>query len=214
MGAELNVEQAIGRDRIRKALSRYENKPGDSHAVGLVREVSSDGSYEVLLPGDVQETRCAAFCKAEVGDVVKVLLNSSGRCDALARLGGDLGKFDSLTVDGSEMVDHVVAQGTSGEWQYWKFASGLAVCHWEPADPPITKIATAAGSLYKSGYYDTSLPFTVYGGDAFGGFRGYAYDLRTYMRTDGSGVRIEAYNPTSVSSTSAVVRMTVVGRWK
>lgn len=91
LGQKGSVEQAIGRDRIRNALKRYENKPSDSHEHGVVRSVNSDGSYEVLLPGDVATTRCANFCTAAVGDVVKVVINANGRCDAIGRLGGDLG---------------------------------------------------------------------------------------------------------------------------
>lgn len=103
-----SVEQAIGRDRVRKAFKRYENRPSDRHTSGLVREVNSDGSFEVLLPNAVQTTRCSCFCSASVGDVVEVVMKADGKCDAIGRLGGEPGRFetvevsDALTVDGME----------------------------------------------------------------------------------------------------------------
>lgn len=84
-----SVEQAIGRDRVRKALKRYENRPSDRHTSGLVREVNADGSFEVLLPNAVQTTRCSCFCSASVGDVVEVVMKADGKCDAIGRLGGE-----------------------------------------------------------------------------------------------------------------------------
>lgn len=84
-----NVEQAIGRDRIRKALKRYENRPADEHRYGIVRSVNEDGSYEVLLDGDVQTSRCAQYGTALVGDRVLAVTKKDGRNDLIGRLGGE-----------------------------------------------------------------------------------------------------------------------------
>lgn len=84
-----NVEQAIGRDRIRKALKRYENRPADEHRYGIVRSVNDDGSYEVLLDGDVQTSRCAQYGTALVGDRVLAVTKKDGRNDLIGRLGGE-----------------------------------------------------------------------------------------------------------------------------
>lgn len=81
----------VSRDRVRKALSRYENAPADRHAYGIVRAVNADGSYQVALDGSVEQTRCAAFCSAAAGDRVAVIVRSDGRCDAIGRLGGEIG---------------------------------------------------------------------------------------------------------------------------
>lgn len=86
-----NVEQAIGRDRIRKALKRYENRPADEHRYGIVRSVNDDGSYEVLLDGDVQTSRCAQYGTALVGDRVLAVTKKDGRNDLIGRLGGEIG---------------------------------------------------------------------------------------------------------------------------
>lgn len=85
------VEQAIGRGRVRKALKRYEPKPTDRHAQGLVRAIHDDGAFEVLLPGAVETTRCGNYCSAMVGDIVAVVIRSDGSCAAIGRLGGDIG---------------------------------------------------------------------------------------------------------------------------
>lgn len=84
-----NVEQAIGRDRIRKALKRYENRPADEHRYGIVRSVNDDGSYEVMLDGDVQTSRCAQYGTALVGDRVLAVTKKDGRNDLIGRLGGE-----------------------------------------------------------------------------------------------------------------------------
>lgn len=83
------VEQAIGRDRVRKALKRYEPKPTDRHAQGIVRAIHDDGAFEVLLPGAVETTRCGNYCSAMVGDIVAVVIRADGSCAAIGRLGGE-----------------------------------------------------------------------------------------------------------------------------
>ena len=155
-----NVEQAIGRDRIRKALKRYENRPADEHRYGIVRSVNDDGSYEVLLDGDVQTSRCAQYGTALVGDRVLAVTKKDGRNDLIGRLGGETiaptiaERFEKLE------VDYIVAHGTSGIWTWRKWASGVAECWGE-----VSKLQTlnnAWGNLYTagSGYFTRqSYPF-------------------------------------------------------
>ena len=123
-----NVEQAIGRDRIRKALKRYENRPADEHRYGIVRSVNEDGSYEVLLDGDVQTSRCAQYGTALVGDRVLAVTKKDGINDLLGRLGGE--PVDPTIEERFEKLESeaVVASGTSGVWEYIKFENGLAIC--------------------------------------------------------------------------------------
>lgn len=110
-----SVEMAIGRDRVRKALGRYENKQCDRHVSGLVREVDDDGSYEVLLPGSTQTTKCAAYCSAKVGDVVLVVIRADRSCAAVGRLGG-----------GSNVEP--IVWGRSNGWYWEKWPNGRAIC--------------------------------------------------------------------------------------
>lgn len=115
----VDVENAITRDRIRAALKRYENKPGDSFENGTVRTVNSDGSYEVLLDGDVQARTCSAYATAGVGDRVLVCIMANGRCVAIARLEGAEAEFKkpakipnlhiTSTTDASGTADNDVA---------------------------------------------------------------------------------------------------------
>lgn len=104
-----SVEQAIGRDRIRKAFKRYENNPADKHDRGIVRAVNSDGSYEVLIDGDVQTARCAPYAKAMVGDRVIVVTTKDGENVLLGRLGGEIG--GGGTIDGIVFTPHVSSDG-------------------------------------------------------------------------------------------------------
>lgn len=96
-----DVENAITRDRLRSALSRYENRPADEHSAGTVKAVNADGSYEVLLDGDVQPRTCSAGCTAGVGDRVLVCIMANGRCVAVSRLEGEIAEIKkNLSVQG------------------------------------------------------------------------------------------------------------------
>ena len=113
-----SVEQAIGRDRIRKAFKRYENNPADEHDRGIVRAVNSDGSYEVLLDGDVQTARCAPYAKAMVGDRVIVVTTKDGENVLLGRLGGETETIMPTIDERFEALEPVVlydnSAGTTG----------------------------------------------------------------------------------------------------
>ena len=127
-----NVEQAIGRDRIRKALKRYENRPADEHRYGIVRSVNEDGSYEVLLDGDVQTSRCAKYGTALVGDRVLAVTKKDGRNDLIGRLGGEIGGGGGGSSEGDSWcvnpADYVAEWGNTGIWSWCKWASGKAEC--------------------------------------------------------------------------------------
>lgn len=105
-----SVEQAIGRDRVRKALERYENKAQPWNTAGQVRAVNSDGSFEVLLPGDVQPVRCGNYCSANVGDVVAVVRRTDGKCDAIGRLGGEIGGGGSTVVTYDDVSNYIAGR--------------------------------------------------------------------------------------------------------
>lgn len=104
------VEQAIGRDRVRKALKKYEPKPTDRHTQGIVRSVHGDGAFEVLLPGAVETTRCGNYCSAAEGDIVAVVIRADGSCAAIGRLGG------------------AYAFGWTEGWYWERHPSGRALC--------------------------------------------------------------------------------------
>lgn len=106
----VNVEQAIGRDRIRSALKRYENKPVDEHRYGLVRSVNADGSYEVLLDGDVQTSRCAQFDTALVGDRVLAVTKKDGTNDLLGRLGGPIGGGGTIVTQYDDVSNYIAGR--------------------------------------------------------------------------------------------------------
>ena len=212
-----SVEQAIGRDRIRNALKRYENNPADEHDRGIVRAVNSDGSYEVLLDGDVQTARCAPYAKAMVGDRVIVVTTKDGENVLLGRLGGETiaptieERFEALE------VDYIVAEGTSGFWTWEKWASGKAKCWGLYTGTETYYAGPYAGWFY--GYYGTvSLPFTFVG-DPIG----------QYSVSVGAGFSVPAMSiyktstPTTVAwyalandypTCDVKVDLMIEGRWK
>lgn len=92
--------------------------PRDGHAYGSVRAVNEDGSYMVQLNASNTLTRCAPFCTAMVGDRVKVVINANGKCDAIGRLGGEIGggggdSFDNLTVENNLSIHGAIQMDTS-----------------------------------------------------------------------------------------------------
>lgn len=119
-----SVEQAIGRDRIRKAFKRYENNPVDVHDRGIVRAFNADGSYEVLLDGDAQTARCAPYAKAMVGDRVIVVTMKDGENVLLGRLGGEI-ESDSTEAPGPAVL-YSNASGTNGSVKLSQSAANYA----------------------------------------------------------------------------------------
>ena len=119
--------------------------------------------------------------------------------DALANLG---------------IADHIEAKGASGDWTYWKFNSGLAICKYAPSSAVITESKTKiSDALYRSDNYDAALPFTVKNASAFGSFGGYQYELRTYILASGTTLRMAAYTNSS-GTIAAYPRAVVIGSWK
>lgn len=123
-----------------------EAKPQDSHTYGLVRAINEDSSYQVQLNKSSTLTRCANFCTANVGDLVKVVINANGKCDAIGRLGGEIG-------GGGAGVDWVEDFGEDGIWTWVKYASGRAECWGEWIGSYESQIAADG-----YGYVDVPLP--------------------------------------------------------
>jgi hypothetical protein len=202
-----NVEQAIGRDRIRKALKRYENRPADEHRYGIVRAVNEDGSYEVLLDGDVQTSRCAQYGTALVGDRVLAVTKKDGRNDLLGRLGGD------------PFADYVVAHGVSGNWQYVKYASGLAELWIRHEFTSAINTPFMENGAYKSATQTIALPFALKSTNspvisAISGGTWSAISTYAYL-SDVSNVKIYALSDISIAAEKEIVASAYIsGRWK
>lgn len=60
-------------------------RPPDYHVRGKVMAVK-DGAYQVRLSAAENLTACSRYCDAKVGDTVLVLVMSSGKCAAIAKL--------------------------------------------------------------------------------------------------------------------------------
>lgn len=65
-----------------------EGRKQDEHVFGIVREVNSDGSYQVQLNASSVTARATACCEAQVGSRVLVLIMRNGRCVATAKVVG------------------------------------------------------------------------------------------------------------------------------
>lgn len=85
----------------------------DTHAWGRVKSINADGSYEVRLNSSSVTTRCTKGCTANAGDWVLVLIKANGKCDAIARRGGDAigndGQGDYLAGEGIRIENLVIS---------------------------------------------------------------------------------------------------------
>ena len=159
-----NVEQAIGRDRIRKALKRYENRPADEHRYGIVRSVNEDGSYEVLLDGDVQTSRCAQYGTALVGDRVLAVTKKDGRNDLLGRLGGTaVGHFENVTVENELSVSGHIRAGNNIHMENNKYLHGKSADG--SSNLVMAGINTSNQMLFGFGSYNNSVGSAYYDGN-------------------------------------------------
>ena len=77
---------------------------------GNVRSVNDDGSYMVQLNASGTLTRCAPCCTAMVGDRVLVLIKPNGKCDAIGRLGGDLGGGGEIVTTVNDASNYVAGR--------------------------------------------------------------------------------------------------------
>lgn len=213
-----NVEQAIGRDRIRKALKRYENRPADEHRYGIVRSVNEDGSYEVLLDGDVQTSRCAQYGTALVGDRVLAVTKKDGRNDLIGRLGGE--PVDPTIEERFEKLEgsYIVAEGMSDIWTWRKWSSGLAEC-WG------TKTVTTGGFSAWGGMYigwtgsgAVALPFEFAEVPTFEcsatSDTTSSLGVVAYGGTNKATPSLEVFRPNDPGAINVKYQFTVKGRWK
>ena len=71
-------------DLVARAFGLTEKPKQDTHVIGTVRSVNSDGSYQVALNTSSITTKCMPFCDAKAGDRVLILVMASGSCAAIA----------------------------------------------------------------------------------------------------------------------------------
>lgn len=72
-------------DTVAKAFGLADKPKQDTHVIGTVRSVNTDGSYQVALNTSSITTKCMPFCDASVGNRVLVLVMANGSCAAIAR---------------------------------------------------------------------------------------------------------------------------------
>lgn len=76
-----------GLDGLAQALGITDRKDADWHVLAKVSAVNPDGSLTVYMAGSLNPTTVDAYCDAQAGDVVCVMI-SKGKARAIARRGG------------------------------------------------------------------------------------------------------------------------------
>ena len=72
-----------------------------------------------------------------------------------------MAQLKSLSIDGNPVVDFIVEQGTSGDWTYRKWNSGIAECWCSSIVSANFSSTSTWGSLYSSGQIgELDFPFT------------------------------------------------------
>lgn len=82
-----------GLDGLAQALGITDKKDADWHVLAKVSAVNPDGSLTVYMAGSLNPTTVDAYCDAQAGDVVCVLI-SKGKARAIARKGGSIPSKD------------------------------------------------------------------------------------------------------------------------
>lgn len=78
-----------GLDTLAQALGITDKKDADWHTLAKVSAVNQDGTLTVYMGGSLNPTTVEAYCSAQAGDVVCVLI-SKGKARAIARRGGTI----------------------------------------------------------------------------------------------------------------------------
>lgn len=209
-----------------------------------VTSAASNGKISVKRPFDDAVQKLAyvpAMENAKVGDQVTVFAfgdsGNSQNCIIVdtGKFANETAVFKSLTVNGnasisgnlsiggSTMSDFVVASGTSGGWDYIKFANGIAAC-WRRVAFSGASIGTQVGNIYMSGMIMGAMayPFTfaevpneLVTANCDGKFVWPAL-ASVNTNTNASTLRLAAptaYN-TSSTAVSGAFSVFTIGRWK
>ena len=108
--SSIGVFKRLTKDRVDKAMSNYKNQKAAEPAYGIVKAIKADGSYMVQMNASSTLTRCAPCCTAMVGDRVLVLIKPNGKCDAIGRLGGDLGGGGTIVTKVDDVSNYVAGR--------------------------------------------------------------------------------------------------------
>lgn len=101
-----------GLDGLAQALGITDRKDADWHVLAKVSAVNPDGSLTVYMAGSLNPTSVDAYCDAQAGDVVCVLI-SKGKARAIARRGGAMPHAvlydDAVGTTGTVTLSHSAA---------------------------------------------------------------------------------------------------------
>lgn len=100
----------VNLDDLASAFGFNIKSEADWSTLGKVTAVNADGTISALLGGSATPTTCAAYCAADVGDIVYCII-SHGKARAIARQGGD-GGGETYTL--SKSGDTITLTGSGG----------------------------------------------------------------------------------------------------
>ena len=125
---------------------------------------------------------------------------------------------NNFNVGSISVVDNVVEQGTSGNWTYRKWNSGIGEC-WLQYNPGSYTCGTARGSLYSGGNLSLTYPITFVSyptvtGNVSLGTDAYVVWLQfTSLGTSAAQCRIVSSGSVAANS-NYLISVYVTGRWK
>ena len=122
---------------------------------------------------------------------------------------------DGIRIANQNVVDYIVAQGTSGNWTYRKWASGIAEC-WQYSKLTFSSKSGAGITDFYMGTVDVQLPFTFTANPTSTCSCEMAYSEWTQCQCTTSKVTVRRFgNSNSFNNVPELkVSISVQGRWK
>lgn len=216
----------VSAERVAAALGREPRRAAE-HTYATVTEVLDSWTIKARLDGAAEPVTVAAFCGAAAGDRIAVTIRPDGRCVALGRRGGEswdtlAGKPGAFPPTAHTHQDYEAVHGTSGIWNFVKFANGAAIC-WCKATTFNSGTWERWNSMswYAANGWQANYPFSFVeipfekvemtaDGMAIHGFQSSSTQNTSKTKTS-------IYKPMREGSASActvTVRCLAVGRWK
>ena len=179
---------------------------------GAIAYYAETDQLAIIAPGSIAMAACQTLADGTVQPYdTGVACNRSG-----VLLKGAVEASGTFKINGNDMADHVVAQGTSGIWRWRKWASGDAECRMRTVKTFAT--TTPWGSLYydvgKSGGWAFPFAFKEAPNVSIDLLNGSLFPVANDDATASNACTFYAISAGAYNSLKCTIEVKAEGRWK